>query len=337
MADLSVIRWRRYGNDRLYVKAADGSQLGWHDLRSGKVEITDPTRADAVHDAIAQWLTAQPETVPPAAPAVAVTSSAGNVASVVRDVETEAPIVRTTEHPSASSAPSPVLAPPMVACPPPVMPAVPAEPEWQDLASHRAGQMAREQALALKAAAPVRTLLARALRVHTDERAWRIGADGEEKVAARLASLTKHDPRWCILHAIPVGEKGSDIDHLVIGPGGVYTLNAKHHIGANIWVGGDAVLINGQRQPYVRNSRHEASRASRLLSAASGIPVVAVGTVVVVGASQITVKTRPRDVFIVTRAGLTKWLRSQPGILGSGSIEAIFDAARRSTTWHPSA
>ncbi|PZS35030.1 MAG: NERD domain-containing protein [Pseudonocardiales bacterium] len=197
--------------------------------------------------------------------------------------------------------------------------------------------MAREQALALKAAAPVRTLLARALRVHTDEWAWRIGADGEEKVAARLAKLTRRDPRWRILHAIPVGEKGSDIDHLVIGPGGIYTLNAKHHPGANIWVGGDTVLINGQRQPHIRNSRHEASRASRLLSAASGLPVVAAGTVVVVGASQIAVKTPPRDVFIVTRADLTNWLRRQPERLNTGTIDAIFDAARRSTTWHPPA
>ena len=27
-----VTRWRRYGKDRLYVTAADGSAVGWHDL-----------------------------------------------------------------------------------------------------------------------------------------------------------------------------------------------------------------------------------------------------------------------------------------------------------------
>ena len=89
--------------------------------------------------------------------------------------------------------------------------------------------MAREQAIALKHAAPVRTLPVSVLKVHTDERAWRIGAEGAEKVAARLAKFVKKDPRWRSLHAIPVGENGSDIDHLVIGPGGTFTLNSKHH------------------------------------------------------------------------------------------------------------
>jgi hypothetical protein len=71
---------------------------------------------------------------------------------------------------------------------------------WADLAQRRAGQAAREQATALKQAAPVRTFLARVLRVHTDERAWRIGADGEEKVAVQLAKLIKRDPPWRVLH-----------------------------------------------------------------------------------------------------------------------------------------
>jgi len=89
--------------------------------------------------------------------------------------------------------------------------------------------MAREQAIAVKHAAPVRTLLVRVLNVHTDERAWRIGADGEEKVAARLDKLVKKDPLWRFLNAIRVGENGSDIDRLVIGPGGVFTCNSEHH------------------------------------------------------------------------------------------------------------
>jgi len=336
MSELNVSRWRRYGNDRLFVKAADGSQLGWHDLKSGTTEVTDPTQADELHAAIARWLTAQPsDSSQSTAPEPGVALDAVNRLGVATPAEVEPPAAPTASPPAASVAPPFPGTSPMAAATCPDKPAPAAEPEWQDLASHRAGELAREQARALKAAAPVRTLLARALRVHTDERAWRIGADGEEKVAARLARLTKRDPRWRTLHAIEVGEKGSDIDHLVIGPGGVYTLNAKHHPGANIWVGGDAVLINGQRQPYVRNSRHEASRASRLLTAASGFPVFAAGAVVLVGARQVTIKQPPLDVLVVGRRELTRWLRRQAETLNSTTIDAIFDAARRSTTWHP--
>ena len=213
------------------------------------------------------------------------------------------------------------------------MPAAP--PVWDDLAAHRAGEMARQQAVALKQAAPVRTFVARVLGVHTDERAWRIGADGEEMVAARLATLARKDPRWKFLHAIPVGENGSDIDHLVMGPGGVFSLNAKHHPGARIWIRDNAFKVNGQQQPYIRNSRHEALRAGRYLTAACGFPVAVAGVVVPVGADDVTIKQPPADVFVVNRMALTDWLRRRPPVLEDVLVEAIFEAARRSTTWRP--
>ena len=130
----------------------------------------------------------------------------------------------------------------------------------------------RARSTARPEAYPIRSRLGRLLNVHTDERAWRIGADGEEKVAARLAKVAKKDPRWRFIHAIPVGNRGSDIDHLIIGPGGVFTANAKHHPGAKIWVGGSTFMVNGTRQPYVRNARHEATRAADILTTACGFP-----------------------------------------------------------------
>ena len=210
-----------------------------------------------------------------------------------------------------------------------------AEAAPTDLADVRAGAAARAQARAAKEAAPVRTVLARLLRVHNDERAWRIGADGEEMVAARLAKLAGKDPRWKFLHAVPVGERGSDIDHVVVGPGGVFTLNAKHHPKAKIWIGGDTIMVNGQRVPYVRNSRHEASRAARLLTAACGWPVEVRGVVVPVNASEITVKAAAQDVVVVPRMQLHRWLRKQEVVLSDDQVEQVYAAARCSTTWQP--
>lgn len=183
--------------------------------------------------------------------------------------------------------------------------------------------MAREQALALKEAALVRTFLARVFGVRNEDRAWRIGADGKEKVAVRVERLCRKDPRWRFLHAIPVGDNGADIDHLVVGPAGVFTLNAKHHPGAKVWVGGDTLIVNGQRQPYVRNTRHEAARASRLLSAAFGFPVSATGVVVLVGADDIKIKTPPDDVCVIGRFQLVRWLRKQPATLGAARIGTL--------------
>ncbi|HET9443787.1 MAG TPA: nuclease-related domain-containing protein [Acidimicrobiales bacterium] len=121
----------------------------------------------------------------------------------------------------------------------------------------------------------------------------------------RLAKLVKKDARWRVLHAIPVGENGSDIDHLVVGPGGVFTLNAKHHPDAKLWIGGDTFRVNGFPHPYVRNSRFEARRAAQLLTLAAGLPVAVTGVVVPVGAVALTIKRQPRDVQVVNRMALT--------------------------------
>lgn len=60
--------------------------------------------------------------------------------------------------------------------------------------------------------------------------------------------------------------------------------------------------------PYVRNSRYEAARASRLLTAACGFPVTVTGVIVPVGATNLTVKTPPRDVRVVQRRQLQTFL-----------------------------
>jgi len=70
--------------------------------------------------------------------------------------------------------------------------------------------------------------------------------------------------RWKVLHAIPVGENGSDID-VVIGPGGPFTINTKHHPNSAVYVGGNTFMVDGQLVPYVRNSRFEAHRTSSSL------------------------------------------------------------------------
>ncbi len=94
-------------------------------------------------------------------------------------------------------------------------------------------------------------------------------------------------------------------------------------------------MINGRRQPYIRNSRHEAARAARLLTDARGFAVFVTGLVVPVGADDITIKTSSADVHVVNRMRLVRWLRERPVVLPDTQIEAIFGAARRSATWQP--
>lgn len=205
---------------------------------------------------------------------------------------------------------------------------------WVDLSLNLPGSELREQALARRAQAPVKTALARVLNVHTDERAWRMGAVGEEKVAKELGRLTKRSPEWTAIHGVPVGRRGSDIDHVVMGPGGVFTLNTKCHPEANLWIGGDTFMVNGKKTPYVRNARYEAGRASRLLTEATGFSVHVEALIVPVLSNAPTIKSQPGDgVHVVPRRRLCDWFGRLGPVLDRGQLAIIWDVARRSTTW----
>jgi len=288
-----VDRWKRYGKDRLYVTLA--SPDGGDGVKVGWWDLL----ADEAH----------PESPEHAA---LLDEAVARWRSGDLSLEVPAPAAvpaRETEPLIAASAP------------------------WHDLALNRPGESARAEAIDKRAEAPVKSLLARALGVHTDERAWRIGADGEELVAAQLAKAAKKDPRWRFLHSIPVGKRGSDIDHLIIGPGGVFTANAKHHPKAKIWVGGNTLLVDGHKTTHIRNARYEAERASRLLTDQCGFPVYVHGLVVTVNASDITIKSQPEGVDVTWRNNLVKWLLGHGEILTADAVEAIYEVSRRSTTW----
>jgi len=201
---------------------------------------------------------------------------------------------------------------------------------WVDLANNRPGAGVRAKAVEMRQSEPVWTLLARMAGVQTEESAWRVGARGEELVGNELAKL---GPDWRVLHSIPLGDHGPDVDHLVIGPGGVFTLNAKNHKYATVSVDGEVVTVNGCPKPYVQKSRQEARRVGQILSGALGVHVPTRGVVVIVNAGNFTIDEQPGDVLVTNRARLRRTLRCHPSVHDRASVEAFFEVARRSTTW----
>jgi len=55
---------------------------------------------------------------------------------------------------------------------------------------------------------------------------WGRGAGGERKVGAILEGL---GPEWNVLHGVWLGR--GDIDHILVGPGGIFTVETKSHRG----------------------------------------------------------------------------------------------------------
>jgi hypothetical protein len=155
---------------------------------------------------------------------------------------------------------------------------------------------------------------------------WCVGYVGETQVGTELARL---GPAWRTLHGVPVGTAGSDIDHVVIGPPGVFTINTKHHAGVNVDVKGDSIFVGRDYQHYVRNARKEAVRAQAAVSD-STVPVRAVITTV---GARLRVKQAPQDVMVLDSAALVPWLSSQPAVLTDADVQRLFEHLRWSGRW----
>jgi hypothetical protein len=166
-------------------------------------------------------------------------------------------------------------------------------------------------------------------------RAFGRSFDGERRIGAQLSRLARRDPRWRYLSAVPAGIYGAHIDHLVIGPGGVYTVDARSHPGSRVSVRGNVFRVDGAAYPYVSNSRHEALRAARCLSAACGFGVDVVGVVALTGAEELAIRDPATDVHIIDDAALRAWFRRREPVLDAPTLAAVYDAARRATTWNP--
>ena len=223
---------------------------------------------------------------------------------------------------SSYAAPVTLAAPPMAA-------AKHKEPP-RDFALNCPGGVAGSKRDEVNREAPLRNLAARVLGIDTEERTWRVCAKGAQKVDRELSWL---GPEWHVLHDVEVKGRGSDIDHVLIGPAGVITLNTKRHPKGKAWVGEWRITVNRQPTDYLRSARSEALHAARVLSAACGHPVPVRAAIVFVDLDDFTVKQMPNDVYITTRRRLLVWLKSLPETTDAETVELIHARARFSTTW----
>ena len=163
------------------------------------------------------------------------------------------------------------------------------------------------------------------------------GAGDEANIRHQLSGL---GAGWRAVNAVPVRTRGGTVDHVLIGPAGVFTLEVKHHPQAAVWVAGEVVKVNGFDHRYVKICRVDAQRAAKLLSSAAGVAVEVHGLVAVVGAQRgLTIKQQPRDglVTVVGCAKLIAHLQGLPSVLDEPTVERVYEAARHLATWQPEA
>ncbi|MFG2284885.1 nuclease-related domain-containing protein [Streptomyces sp. NPDC048595] len=105
-----------------------------------------------------------------------------------------------------------------------------------DLASNKPGEALRRKLAELEPKG-IKRLTAR-WSSDLEVRSWAHGLVGERITGRRLNKLRRQG--WRVLHAVQ-WPSGSDIDHLVIGPPGVFTINSKRHSGKTVWYGDHAL------------------------------------------------------------------------------------------------
>ena len=146
-----------------------------------------------------------------------------------------------------------------------------------------------------------------------------------------VAALTQLGSGWTVLNAVPMAAAASDIDHVVIGPGGVFTVSVEHHPRERIWVRGGTLLAGGQTTPHVRDALREADRAARRLGAAADAPVTVTPVIVVIDAASIT--HLDSLVTVVRASELHRWLSRRPRVLLSAEVDRLSAVAERPLTW----
>lgn len=275
---LTVHRWRRSGQDRLYLNEPGTRQsLGYYGANTGRLQLK-PEHQHRAYEAVAALRPFLGSAVPES----------------LRDRL------------------------------PPTPPA-----QENDLARNRAGEAVAARAAELGPTGWQR-VAGRVLGLRTEATSWEVGAKGERIVDKRLRRLEKDG--WHVLASV-VKRSGADIDHIVIGPPGVFTINTKHHRDARVWVGEHVLTVNGARKPYLPRSRHEAASASRILSSAAGTHVPVSPVIAVVGASDITQRGGHGDVLVARGEDIDRTLRRLPARCSPHEQSRVYDVARHAEIW----
>ena len=146
-----------------------------------------------------------------------------------------------------------------------------------------------------------------------DTVAWRRGAAGERRTARVLAALEGEG--WAVLHDLAVPRSRANIDHLVIGPGGVFVVDSKQYHG-RLQLDPTGRLWHGRYPlaPALQAVSFEADRAALVLTDPDVVvvPILAVHGTQVPGG-----KVVADGVPVVAARRLPSMLRQLPGGAGA--------------------
>ncbi|MEP6481230.1 MAG: nuclease-related domain-containing protein [Rhodoglobus sp.] len=204
-----------------------------------------------------------------------------------------------------------------------------------------AGQSAMSDVVLAQSAVPARSGLARVFGsspLTATSRASYNGALGELLVGDVLENLGSN---WDVLHDLPLRESDEGepstcehiLDHLLIGPAGVFAVHVTNFTDRDVTVVGDQLLVGGEVHHDIDCAHAQAAASEAILSAASGSPVTVFPLLVVVEPRRVNVRVAAVGARVIASYQLDRFLSKAPRTLSGTEIARISDLADLATTW----
>jgi len=200
-------------------------------------------------------------------------------------------------------------------------------------AAVRADPTAIRSFLQAQSAVAPRGWLARLLGrspLSVESRSWFWAAAGEFEVCRSLSGLHSSN---LVLHSVSASFEGKLIDHVVVGPAGVFAVHALYAAGEEVVVSALGLRVAGHPLPELRRARHSVGAVERCLMEEAGGEVRVTGVLAVIDAGAVTMTERPLDVAVVDARALSRWIQRQPRTLTDERLAELVQAASRPATW----
>lgn len=157
-------------------------------------------------------------------------------------------------------------------------------------------------------------------------------AERGSPLRARLERLAGEG--WQVVHDVPLGRQGTLLAHLLIGPGGIFTVAEHRLAGRQVMLDGRVLEVDGQAVPYLRDARLEAQRTHALLVAAGCASITVRSIVVVQGELGVRGRQDPlAPTLVVPRHVVPAVFRAMPPALEPSRVAALAHVARQRLTW----
>lgn len=144
--------------------------------------------------------------------------------------------------------------------------------------------------------------------------------DGPHEVARRLAELPN---TWTALHNVQVREQQAHVDHVVIGPPGVFAVNSKTYK-ERVRVSGDDMWSGeSPKTSDVLTTKNHVEAVANVL----GVDIPA--ALCIHTAALPSIRFVIADITVLAPEGLIPWIRGRPPRLLDLEVSALTAAARQ--------